>query len=342
MWDAGGPRQGPAQGRAEHVCFAGHPQPDQGGRPCRHAFAQGPAPGRARDAGCDRPGAPTLQVARGAGVRRGRPGRAAAGHAGRRQPLHRARLRGEGAAGLGHAALRLAQYRQCYRDGTQQHCKCAAEEAKENGKPPRCGLSQAPPGLGYFEIDSPEGAAYLGDMLWCQRYAYFNRQFMLERVAEIVSRVTRHDIDAPSTINIHHNYCRCETCTYTDPATGVEETRKLWITRKGATSAREGELGIIPGSMGTGSFITRGRGNPQSWNSSSHGAGRRLSRTEAKSKISQQDFERAMQGIVCETNTSLRDEAPAAYKDLTAVMRNQASLVDVVYRLLPLMNFKGK
>ena len=100
-------------------------------------------------------------------------------------------------------------------------------------------------------------------------------------------------------------------------------------------------MGIIPGSMGAGSYITRGRGDIQSWNSSSHGAGRLMSRTKAHSDIAQEDFERAMDGVVCDTHPSVRDEAPQAYKDLTMVMQQQSSLTEIVHRLLPLVNVKG-
>ena len=97
----------------------------------------------------------------------------------------------------------------------------------------------------------------------------------------------------------------------------------------------------IENSMGTGSYITKGLGNLQSWNSSSHGAGRRMSRTKAHSNISQHEFEDAMDGIVCDTHPSVRDEAPQAYKDLTTVMQQQSSLTEIVHRLLPLINVKG-
>ncbi len=93
----------------------------------------------------------------------------------------------------------------------------------------------------------------------------------------------------------------------------------------GATSAMEGEYGIIPGSMGVGSFIVQGKGNPDSWSSCSHGAGRRMSRTKAFANVTQEDFVRSMEGIVCDTNEDVRDEAPAAYKDLATVMANQVS-----------------
>ena len=110
---------------------------------------------------------------------------------------------------------------------------------------------------------------------------------------------------------------------------------------QGATSAKAGEMGIIPGSMGTGSYITRGKGNPESWNSCSHGAGRRMSRTAAHNNIPQEEFVRSMGDIVCDTHPSVKDEAPMAYKDLTEVMKNQENLTEIVYRLHPLVNVKG-
>jgi tRNA-splicing ligase RtcB len=164
---------------------------------------------------------------------------------------------------------------------------------------------------------------------------------MLETVAGVVAEVTGRTPDWSQAVNIHHNYCSCEELTYVDPATGESVTRELWVTRKGATSAREGQLGVIPGSMGTGSFVVRGLGNPLSWHSCSHGAGRLRSRTASLTQIRQEDFEQAMAGIVCETVPELRDEAPQAYKDITAVMSHQRDLVAPVRRLLPLVNVKG-
>ena len=117
--------------------------------------------------------------------------------------------------------------------------------------------------------------------------------------------------------------------------------RELYVTRKGATSAAKGQMGIIPGSMGTGSYITRGKGDIKSWNSSSHGAGRRMSRTKAHAAIPQSEFQSLMEGIVCDTHPSVRDEAPQAYKDLASVMEQQSDLTEIVHRLLPLVNVKG-
>lgn len=187
-------------------------------------------------------------------------------------------------------------------------------------------------GLNYMPIESQEGQDYLNDMAWCQKYAWNNRNAMKEIMLDIVERVTGKHADFTNSVNIHHNYCTCEDCG---------DGRKLWVTRKGATSAKLGEMGIIPGSMGSGSYITRGKGNLKGWQSSSHGAGRRMSRTQAHAKIPQEAFEESMKGIVCDALPSVKDEAPQAYKDLTEVMNNQESLAEIVYRLVPILNVKG-
>jgi len=187
-------------------------------------------------------------------------------------------------------------------------------------------------GINYMPIDSEEGQAYLKDMTWCQRYAFENRKAMKQIMLEIVHQVTGHEADLEKSVNIHHNYCACEDCG---------DGRKLWVTRKGATSAQAGQYGIIPGSMGTGSYITKGKGEVASWNSCSHGAGRRMSRTKAHAAIPQKDFEGLMKGIVCDTHPNVKDEAPQAYKDLGEVMEHQKDLTEIVHRLLPLVNVKG-
>ncbi|CAM4856066.1 unnamed protein product [Rotaria socialis] len=190
--------------------------------------------------------------------------------------------------------------------------------------------------LKYLDIDSDEGQDYLKDMRWCLNYAEQNRRIMLDELSAIVKSVTEYEADLTRMVNIHHNYCQQENISFNN-----SQNELVWITRKGATSARKGQFGIIPGSMGTGSFIVEGLGNPLSFYSCSHGAGRIMSRTMAMKNISQQSFEQAMDGIVSDTNAALRDEAPQAYKDLTTVMTNQDSLVKIVHRLKPLINVKG-
>ncbi|MDL5247513.1 RtcB family protein [Leptospira weilii] len=194
--------------------------------------------------------------------------------------------------------------------------------------------------LNFLEIDTEEGRNYLRDMEWCQAFALDNRQDMLTQVATIIEEKTGSVADFSKAVNIHHNYCTCEECEYID-VSGNTIRQKLWVTRKGATSAKQGQFGLIPGSMGTGSFLVKGLGNSDSWQSSSHGAGRSKSRTKAKLEIKQSDFEKSMEGIVCETVEELRDEAPQAYKDINSVMDWQSDLVEIVTKFQPLINVKG-
>ena len=204
----------------------------------------------------------------------------------------------------------------------------------------RHGLPRPNSDLNFLHIDSREGQEYLNDMEWCQAYAFANRAAMIRVMKDVVAEVTGCKSDDSSEINIHHNYCSCEECEITR-ADGTTENKQLWVTRKGATSAKKGQIGLIPGSMGSGSYVVRGKGNPTSLQSCSHGAGRRMSRTAAFNTLSQAEFEQTMQGVVCDVDERLRDEAPAAYKDLSRVMQHQESLVEVVHHFHPLLNVKG-
>jgi len=191
--------------------------------------------------------------------------------------------------------------------------------------------------LWVLPLDTGEGQAYLKDMLWAQDYAMENRQRMRETFTEVFAKLLKKRLkedlsfDPDGAINIHHNYANQET------AFG----RTVWVHRKGATFAGAGVLGIIPGSMATGSYIVRGLGNPESFQSCSHGAGRVMSRGEAVRTITLESFAHKMKGIVAETTREYLDEAPQAYKDLDTVILNQADLVEPVRRLQPLMNVKG-
>ena len=140
------------------------------------------------------------------------------------------------------------------------------------------------------------------------------------------------DLDAEvEAVNCHHNYISSEK----------HYGRKLWVTRKGAVSAQEGELGIIPGSMGAKSFIVRGLGNPESFNSCSHGAGRRMSRTKARATFTAEDLAVQTAGVECRKDADVIDEIPGAYKDIDQVMRDQADLVEPVYELKQVLCVKG-
>lgn len=162
---------------------------------------------------------------------------------------------------------------------------------------------------------------------------------------DVMFEVTGHESDWNSFINIHHNHCRCETCKYYDNKTGVLKEEELWITRKGATSAALNEIGIIPGSMATGSYIVKGLGNELSWKSCSHGAGRRMGRKDAMLNVTQSEFIHALDKaqVVCDRDSRLRDESPQAYKNLDEVISNQVQsrIIEVQHRLLPLVNVKG-
>jgi tRNA-splicing ligase RtcB len=189
--------------------------------------------------------------------------------------------------------------------------------------------------LAYFVQGTPEFETYVRDLEWAQAYAFGSRRRMMTVALRELAGLSGREPDTleRSTINNHHNYARREMHD------GVE----LWVTRKGAISARAGELGVVPGSMGTGSFIVRGLGNPDSWMSAAHGAGRAMSRGEARRRFTVDDMERAMEGRswLRRKARELIDEIPGAYKDLDTVMADQTDLVEVVHRLTTLVNYKG-
>lgn len=188
------------------------------------------------------------------------------------------------------------------------------------------------PDLAFFTQGTPQFDAYIGDMLWAQRYALANREQMMDAALRRFFAFAGRG-EERRRINCHHNF------TVPEVYDGVE----LWVTRKGAIRAASGDLGVIPGSMGTRSYIVRGRGNPLSWNSCSHGAGRRMSRAQARKRISEQELREAMAGRTWQNASAreLLDEAPAAYKDIERVMADQEDLVEVVAVLRQILNYKG-
>ncbi len=172
---------------------------------------------------------------------------------------------------------------------------------------------------------------YIEAMQFAQDYAMSNRELMMIRVLEALRRHVPGFKTDKHAINCHHNYATRE----------LHFGEQVWITRKGAVSARAGELGIIPGSMGTGSFIVEGLGNEESFCSCSHGAGRVMSRGQAKQLISLEEHKAAMQGIEARVDAGVLDESPAAYKDIGAVMDAQQDLVRIRHRLRQVVNVKG-
>lgn len=182
-----------------------------------------------------------------------------------------------------------------------------------------------------------EGTEYFEDYLhavhFAQDYAYLNRQVMMQLLQEALAGLgTLPQFDCTlEVINCHHNYVAKE----------FHFGENVWVTRKGAVRAQEGDMGIIPGSMGTGSYIVQGKGNPESFNSCSHGAGRRMSRTKAKKEISLERHVRDTARVECRKDAGILDESPAAYKPIKEVMKAQADLIQIVHRLTPLVCVKG-
>jgi tRNA-splicing ligase RtcB len=192
---------------------------------------------------------------------------------------------------------------------------------------------QANTGLLYLEADSDTGRAYLQDLRWACAYAEQSRLAMLEAVAALMKELFGVETERTSVLHCNHNHVRQETHF------GVN----FWVHRKGAVSACAGEPGIIPGSMRAASFHVAGRGKEESLCSSSHGAGRRLSRTEARHAIGTGELERQLHGVWFDHRLAhaLREEAPAAYKDIQDVMGAQRDLTRIVRRLRPVLCYKG-
>lgn len=190
------------------------------------------------------------------------------------------------------------------------------------------------PDLAFVRQGTPEFTDYVNDMLWAQDYAMKNRELMLTASLALMKRWLGRTFKMEQTINCHHNFSQKET----------HFGRDLWITRKGAIQADTGRLGIIPGSMGTSTFVVEGLGNADSYESCSHGAGRRFSRTAARKKFTAADLTEAMAGVTSwqsKNAEDLVDEIPQAYKSIHAVMADQTDLVKIVAELKQICNYKG-
>jgi len=185
--------------------------------------------------------------------------------------------------------------------------------------------------LAYFSDGAEHFDDYVEAVHWAQDYAMVNRREMMRLILEVLRSALPPFEVTKEAINCHHNYVAKEHHFGAD----------VYLTRKGAISAREGELGIIPGSMGARSYIVRGKGNPESFCSCSHGAGRRMSRTAAKRRFNTRDMEDQTQGIECRKDKGVVDEIPGAYKDIDQVMANQSDLVEVVHTLKQVVCVKG-
>jgi len=186
--------------------------------------------------------------------------------------------------------------------------------------------------LAYFEAGSQHFDDYIEAVGWAQNYARSNREVMMQHVIQAVRGEIAKPFEAEvEAVNCHHNYVQQET----------HFGQQVLVTRKGAVSAQKGQLGIIPGSMGARSYIVRGKGNPDSFCSCSHGAGRRMSRNEARRRFNVDDHARATDGVECRKDAAVIDEIPMAYKDIEAVMAAQSALVEVVHTLKQVVCVKG-
>ena len=185
--------------------------------------------------------------------------------------------------------------------------------------------------LAWLEEGEPLFADYVEAVAWAQDFARHNREVMMAATLRVLREQLPPFQMEKQAINCHHNYVEREQ----------HFGEQVWVTRKGAVRAGEGDLGIIPGSMGAKSFIVRGKGNAESFQSCSHGAGRRMSRGEAKRRFTLADHVRATQGVECRKDAGVIDETPMAYKDIDAVMAAQTDLVEVLHTLRQIVCVKG-
>jgi tRNA-splicing ligase RtcB (3'-phosphate/5'-hydroxy nucleic acid ligase) len=187
------------------------------------------------------------------------------------------------------------------------------------------------PDLAYLVEDTDEFWAYLVDLRWAQHFALLNREEMMHRVIDCVQDWAGQAVQASEIVNTHHNYTSRENHFGKD----------VWLSRKGAIDASAGTLGLIPGSMGTRSYVVAGRGNRLALNSSPHGAGREYSRTAARKAFTRAQLDAAMAGIEWRRTNAFLDEIPAAYKDIDVVMNDARDLVEIRYTLRQIVNVKG-
>ena len=184
--------------------------------------------------------------------------------------------------------------------------------------------------LAYLVEDTAEFDDYMADLDWAQEFALLNREEMMERIIKILQHRCG-DFDEVERIECHHNFTQREH----------HFGRNILVSRKGAIQARDGQLGLIPGSMGTRSYVVRGKGNRASFDTAPHGAGRRLSRNRARNEFTMDDFDRDMQGIEVNRSEAFLDELPGAYKDIDVVMEQSKDLVEILHTFRQIVNVKG-
>lgn len=216
--------------------------------------------------------------------------------------------------------------------GTRNIGKALAEYHIEIAKSLPQNTDLPDPDLAVFLRGTPEMDAYRRDLTWAQEYALRSRKIMLELFKTVIrDAFPTANVSFDSEISCHHNYVAEEEI----------DGRQMLVTRKGAIRAGSGDLGLIPGSMGTGSYIVRGLGNDASFQSASHGAGRKMSRAEAKATYAVDDLVAQTKGIESRKDEGLVDEIPGAYKDLNQVIEAQSELVSVVQHLRTVLCVKG-
>ena len=185
--------------------------------------------------------------------------------------------------------------------------------------------------LAYLVEGTPEFTRYIAELRWAQHYALLNREEMMDRVVRQFTEWVGGDVQQLERINCHHNFTQKET----------HFGKEVWVSRKGAISAKAGELGLIPGSMGTASYVVEGKGNAMALESSPHGAGRLYSRSKARQTFTQDQLREAMVGIEFRDTDAFIDEIPHAYKPIDEVMADAADLVAIKHTLRQLVNVKG-
>ena len=184
--------------------------------------------------------------------------------------------------------------------------------------------------LAYLVEDTPEFDDYMADLEWAQEFALLNREEMMERIIKIL-QYRCGDFEEADRIQCHHNFTKREH----------HFGKNILVSRKGAIEAREGQAGLIPGSMGTRSYVVRGKGDAASFNTAPHGAGRRMSRSQARKTFTMDDFDRELAGIEVNRSEAFLDELPGAYKDVDLVMEQSADLVEIVHTFRQIVNVKG-
>jgi len=207
-----------------------------------------------------------------------------------------------------------------------KHIKTAVAQCK------KWWISLPDPDLAYLVEDTDEFEAYIRDLRWAQHFAALNRQEMMDRVAACLGRWIGRPVQREQTVACHHNYSEREK----------HFGKRVWLSRKGAIDATKGTLGLIPGSMGTASYVVAGKGNRLALNSSPHGAGRAYGRRAAERTFTRAQLDAAMKGIEWRHTGAFLDEIPAAYKPIGQVMADAADLVEVRHTLRQIVNVKGE